>query len=64
MPTVSCQFFWECPDCGEVLKPKRAIAAYFALLERYPVLLFKKMNNIAVSRNQLFYQPLTGLLIT
>ncbi|WP_350354144.1 GDCCVxC domain-containing (seleno)protein [Fodinibius roseus] len=20
MPTDSCQFFWECPNCGEVLK--------------------------------------------
>jgi hypothetical protein len=22
MPTDACQFFYECEDCGEVLKPK------------------------------------------
>ncbi|TDI71343.1 MAG: hypothetical protein E2O85_02260 [Bacteroidetes bacterium] len=21
MPTDACQFFWECPSCGEVAKP-------------------------------------------
>ena len=30
MPTDSCQFFWECPACGEVLKPKKASVACFA----------------------------------
>jgi hypothetical protein len=23
MPTDACQFFWECPACGTLLKPKR-----------------------------------------
>ncbi|MEX2604676.1 MAG: GDCCVxC domain-containing (seleno)protein [Gracilimonas sp.] len=22
MPEDSCQYFWECPSCGEVSKPK------------------------------------------
>ena len=22
MPTESCQFFWDCPACGTVLRPK------------------------------------------
>lgn len=22
MPTDACQYFWECPSCGTVLKPK------------------------------------------
>lgn len=22
MPTDACQFFWECPNCGNVAKPK------------------------------------------
>ena len=22
MPTDACQFFWECPGCGELLKPE------------------------------------------
>lgn len=22
MPEDACQFFWECPSCGEVSKPK------------------------------------------
>ena len=22
MPTEACQYFWECPGCGVVLKPK------------------------------------------
>jgi len=22
MPTDACQFFWECPECHEVLKPE------------------------------------------
>lgn len=22
MPTDSCLYFWECPDCGRIVKPK------------------------------------------
>jgi len=29
MPTDSCQFFWECPECGEVLKPKEGDCCVF-----------------------------------
>lgn len=29
MPTDSCQFFWECPKCGEVLKPKKGDCCVF-----------------------------------
>lgn len=29
MPTDSCQFFWECPACGEVLKPKQGNCCVF-----------------------------------
>ncbi|WP_370647616.1 GDCCVxC domain-containing (seleno)protein [Rhodohalobacter sp. 614A] len=29
MLTDSCQFFWECPKCGEVLKPKKGDCCVF-----------------------------------
>ncbi|MDZ7694975.1 MAG: GDCCVxC domain-containing (seleno)protein [Balneolaceae bacterium] len=29
MPTDSCQFFWECPECEEVLKPKNGDCCVF-----------------------------------
>jgi hypothetical protein len=29
MPTDACQFFWECPDCGALLKPKRGDCCVF-----------------------------------
>ncbi|WP_445664334.1 GDCCVxC domain-containing (seleno)protein [Fodinibius sp. AD559] len=29
MPTDSCQYFWECPSCGEVLKPKQGDCCIF-----------------------------------
>ena len=29
MPTDSCQFFWECPECKEVLKPKQGDCCVF-----------------------------------
>lgn len=29
MPTDACQYFWECPDCGARLKPKRGDCCVF-----------------------------------
>jgi hypothetical protein len=29
MPTDACQFFWECPACGALLKPKRGDCCVF-----------------------------------
>ena len=29
MPTESCQYFWECPECKEVLKPKKGDCCVF-----------------------------------
>jgi len=29
MPTKACQFFWDCPGCGEVLKPKEGDCCVF-----------------------------------
>ncbi|MDR9364029.1 MAG: GDCCVxC domain-containing (seleno)protein [Balneolaceae bacterium] len=29
MPTDSCQFFWECPECGKVLKPQKGDCCVF-----------------------------------
>lgn len=29
MPTDSCQFFWECPNCAELLKPKEGDCCVF-----------------------------------
>lgn len=29
MPTDSCQFFWECPECEKVLKPKKGDCCVF-----------------------------------
>lgn len=29
MPEDSCQYFWECPKCGEVLKAKQSDCCVF-----------------------------------
>ncbi|MDZ7720535.1 MAG: GDCCVxC domain-containing (seleno)protein [Balneolaceae bacterium] len=29
MPTDSCQFFWQCPNCEEVAKPKQGDCCVF-----------------------------------
>jgi len=29
MPTDSCQWFWECPDCGAVARPKEGDCCVF-----------------------------------
>lgn len=29
MPTDACQFFWECPVCGVILKPKHGDCCVF-----------------------------------
>lgn len=29
MPEDACQFFWECPSCGEVAKPKKGDCCVF-----------------------------------
>lgn len=29
MPTASCQFFWECPNCNTVIKPKQGDCCVF-----------------------------------
>lgn len=29
MPTDSCQFFWECPNCKTVIKPKQGDCCVF-----------------------------------
>ncbi|HET6905813.1 MAG TPA: GDCCVxC domain-containing (seleno)protein [Rhodanobacteraceae bacterium] len=29
MPTDACQFFWECPGCGELLTPKSGDCCVF-----------------------------------
>lgn len=29
MPTDACQFFWDCPKCGEKLKPKKGDCCVF-----------------------------------
>ena len=35
MPTDSCQFFYECGNCGTILRPNRATAVCFAYARRY-----------------------------
>ena len=32
MPTNSCQFFWKCPTCNTVSKPKKATVVYFVAM--------------------------------
>jgi hypothetical protein len=29
MPTNSCQYFWKCPSCKEVIKPKKGDCCVF-----------------------------------
>ncbi|MDR9418527.1 GDCCVxC domain-containing (seleno)protein [Gracilimonas sp.] len=29
MPENSCQYFWECPDCSQLLKPKTGDCCVF-----------------------------------
>ncbi|WP_073068098.1 GDCCVxC domain-containing (seleno)protein [Fodinibius roseus] len=29
MPTNSCQYFWECPSCGNLLKPQKGDCCVF-----------------------------------
>ncbi|WP_284700220.1 GDCCVxC domain-containing (seleno)protein [Gracilimonas sediminicola] len=29
MPTTSCQFFWECPECKSIIKPKEGDCCVF-----------------------------------
>jgi hypothetical protein len=29
MPTDACQFFWDCPACGELLKPRSGDCCVF-----------------------------------
>ncbi|MFD2531262.1 GDCCVxC domain-containing (seleno)protein [Gracilimonas halophila] len=29
MPEDSCHFFWECPGCGEIIKPKQGDCCVF-----------------------------------
>ncbi|WP_286670531.1 GDCCVxC domain-containing (seleno)protein [Fodinibius salsisoli] len=36
MPTDSCQFFWECPGCGEVLKPNKGDCCVFCSYGNVP----------------------------
>lgn len=36
MPTDSCQYFWECPNCDKVLKPKEGDCCVFCSYGDYP----------------------------
>ncbi|TYP93606.1 hypothetical protein LX73_1312 [Fodinibius salinus] len=29
MPTDSCQYFWECPNCNKILKPQKGDCCVF-----------------------------------
>ncbi|WP_421774941.1 GDCCVxC domain-containing (seleno)protein [Gracilimonas sp.] len=29
MPTDSCQFFWQCPECKSIIKPERGDCCVF-----------------------------------
>ncbi|MEL7833094.1 GDCCVxC domain-containing (seleno)protein [Fodinibius sp. Rm-B-1B1-1] len=29
MPEDSCQYFWKCPNCGEILKPQKGNCCVF-----------------------------------
>ncbi|WP_286670460.1 GDCCVxC domain-containing (seleno)protein [Fodinibius salsisoli] len=36
MPTNSCQYFWECPNCSEVLRPKEGDCCVFCSFGNIP----------------------------
>ncbi|NGP90038.1 GDCCVxC domain-containing (seleno)protein [Fodinibius halophilus] len=36
MPTDSCQYFWECPSCGEVIKPEPGDCCVFCSYGSHP----------------------------
>lgn len=36
MPMDSCQFFWECPSCGEVLKAQKGDCCVFCSYGDHP----------------------------
>ena len=36
MPTDACQFFWDCPKCGEKLKPKKGDCCVFCTYGSVP----------------------------
>jgi len=45
MPTDSCQYFWECPDCGEVLKPQKGDCCVFCSYGDVPCPPMQKEND-------------------
>lgn len=42
----ACQFFWECPACKRLVKPKKGIVVFFVRTLRHRVHLFKKTNRV------------------
>ncbi|MGH8191374.1 MAG: GDCCVxC domain-containing (seleno)protein [Rhodanobacteraceae bacterium] len=36
MPIDACQFFWDCPGCGAVLKPRRGDCCVFCSFGNVP----------------------------
>ncbi|WP_445664692.1 GDCCVxC domain-containing (seleno)protein [Fodinibius sp. AD559] len=45
MPADSCQYFWECPNCGEVLKPKQRDCCVFCSYGSSPCPPVQKENH-------------------
>jgi hypothetical protein len=36
MPTDACQFFWDCPTCGAVIRPKEGDCCVFCSYADHP----------------------------
>nr|WP_310684985.1 GDCCVxC domain-containing (seleno)protein [Aliifodinibius sp. S!AR15-10] len=36
MPADSCQYFWECPGCGNLLKPEKGDCCVFCSFGDHP----------------------------
>ncbi|MEX2657021.1 MAG: GDCCVxC domain-containing (seleno)protein [Balneolales bacterium] len=45
MPTDSCQYFWQCPNCNEVIKPKPGDCCVFCSYAETPCPPVQKAND-------------------
>ena len=48
MPTDSCQFFYECTNCGKVLKPKSGDCCVFVPWEQLSVPQVRSLGSVIV----------------
>jgi hypothetical protein len=65
MPTDACRFFYECENCKNVLKPKRATAVYIVLMALCRAHQFRKAKMVLVAiKSGIFKKGNSHLLLS